>query len=85
MFIINAEFPLASGAVNKLVLHIPQKNSQACPMLSALKIIHPNTAKKKVKSICPASFKVGKILPSAIWFVYLRFFPVKIKGKNRMA
>ena len=54
-------------------------------MLSALKIIHPITAKKKVKSICPVSFKVGKILPSATWLVYLRFLPVRMSGRNRMA
>ena len=54
-------------------------------MLSALKIIHPNTAKKNVKSICPVSFNVGKSRPSATWFVYLRFFPVNINGKNKTA
>ena len=54
-------------------------------MFSALKIIHPITAKKNVKSICPVSFNVGKMRPSAIWFVYLRFLPVNIRGKNKTA
>ena len=54
-------------------------------MLSALKIIHPNTAKKNVSSICPASLKVGRMRPSATWLVYFRFLPVNIKGRNKMA
>ena len=54
-------------------------------MLSALKIIHPITAKKKVRSICPISLSEGSHLPSATWFVYLRFLPVNINGKNNMA
>ena len=54
-------------------------------MLSALKIIHPITAKKKVKSIWPVSFSVGKNLPSATWFVYFLFLPVKMSGRNKSA
>ena len=73
------------GALNRLLLKTPQTYSHACPMLSDLKIIHPNTANKKVNSICPISFSVGKIRPSAIWLVYLRFLPIKIRGKNSMA
>ena len=76
---------LNTGMVKILKLQIKQTYSQAIPMLSALKIIHPNTANKNVKNICPASFKVGKMRPSATWFVYLRFFPVRISGRKRMA
>ena len=73
------------GVLKILTLNTPQTYSQAIPILSALKIIHPITAKKNVKSICPVSFKVGKSRPSATWFVYFRFLPVNIRGKNKMA
>ena len=73
------------GVAKMLALHIPQTYSQAIPMFSALKMIHPITAKKKVSCICPTSFSEGNHLPSATWFVYLRFFPVNIRGKNKTA
>ena len=73
------------GNLNKLPLTIPQKYSHAIPIFSALKIIHPITAKKNVSNICPVSFSVGNHLPSATWFVYLRFFPVKMSGRKRIA
>ena len=73
------------GMETRLRLQIAQIYSQACPIVSALKIIHPTTARKNVKSICPVSFMVGRTRPSATWFVYLRFFPVNINGKNKMA
>ena len=50
MTLLNAIYFLMKTA-NKLTSHIPQTYSQAIPILSALKIIHPNTAKKNVKSI----------------------------------
>ena len=84
MTLLNAIFFLMK-TINKLTSNIPQTYSQAIPILSALKIIHPITAKKNVKSICPVSFIVGNNRPSATWFVYLRFFPVSIKGKKRIA
>ena len=74
-----------NGISNKLPLKNPHTYSQTIPMLSALKIIHPNTAKKKVKSIWPVSFTVGKNLPSATWLVYLRFLPVRISGRKSKA
>lgn len=73
------------GMSNKLLSKTSQIYFHACPMLSALKIIHPNTAKKKVKSICPVSLNVGKIRPSATWLVYFRFLPVRIRGRNKIA
>ncbi len=84
MTLLNAIFFLMK-IVKKFTSHIPQTYSQAIPILSALKIIHPITAKKNVKSICPVSFKVGKSRPSATWLVYLRFLPVNIRGKNKTA
>ena len=53
------------GTLNKLLLNIPPTYVQACPMCSALKITHPITANKNVSNICPVSFHVGKIRPSA--------------------
>ena len=76
---------LNAGMVKMLALQIPHIYSQACPIVSALKIIHPITAKKKVRSICPTSLNEGSHLPSATWFVYLRFFPVKMSGRNNKA
>ena len=39
------------GLLNKLVLHIPQKYSQACPMLLDLERTRPNTTSRKVNVI----------------------------------
>lgn len=73
------------GIQKRLLSAIPQMYSQACPILCALKIIHPNIAKKNVSNIWPVSLHDGRNLPLATWFVYFRFFPVKIKGRNRTA
>lgn len=76
---------MSQGTLSTDLLHIPARKAPASVMVSARKIIQPNTARVKVRSIWAASRKEGSSFALAVPLLTIPLWSSFVEGKVTVA